>query len=76
METIISLYETNVHGVIRTIRAVLPSMKKQKSGHIINISSISGLNAPPFHAAYSSSKFAVEGLTESLAPELSQFNIK
>ena len=76
MTTVVNLYETNVHGVIRMIRAVLPSMKKQKSGHIINIGSIGGLIGIPFSAVYCSSKFALEGLSESLAPELAMFNIK
>ena len=76
MEKITKLYDTNVHGVIRVIRAVLPSMKKQESGHIINISSTGGLFGVPFNAVYCSSKFAVEGLAESLASELSNFNIQ
>ena len=75
-KTIQSTFDTNVNGVIRTIRAVLPSMKKEKKGHIINVSSVGGLNGVPFNAVYSSTKFAVEGLTEALAQELAQFNIK
>ena len=51
-------------------------MKKEKKGHIINVSSVGGLNGVPFNAVYSSTKFAVEGLSESLAAELSQFNVK
>ena len=74
-DTIANVYETNVYGVIHGIRAVLPLMKKQKSGHIITVSSIGGLFGVPFNAVYSSSKFAVFGLSESLAPELAQFNI-
>lgn len=74
-ETVMNTFETNVHGVIRTIRAVLPSMKKEKKGHIINVSSVGGLQGVPFNAVYCSTKFAVEGLSESLAPELAQFNI-
>ena len=75
-DTISNVYETNVYGVIHAIRAVLPSMKKQKSGHIITVSSVAGLRGVPMNAVYSSSKFAVFGLSESLAPELAQFNIK
>ena len=75
-ETIKNVYETNVYGVIHGIRAVLPSMKKQKSGHIITVSSVAGLVGVPMNAVYSSSKFAVFGLSESLSPELAQFNIK
>lgn len=51
-------------------------MKKEKKGHIINVSSVAGLTGTPFNAVYSSTKFAVEGLSESLAAELSQFNVK
>ena len=75
-DTITNVYETNVYGVIHAIRAVLPLMKKQKSGHIITISSIGGLFGCPMNAVYCSSKFAVYGLSESLAPELAQFKIK
>ena len=76
VETIRNVYETNVYGVIHGIRAVLPSMKKRKSGHIITVSSVAGLVGVPMSAVYSSSKFAVSGLSESLSPELAQFNIK
>ena len=75
-ETIANVYETNVYGVIHAIRAVLPSMKKHKSGRIITVSSVAGLFGVPLNAVYSSTKFAVYGLSESLAPELAQFNIK
>lgn len=76
MDAIMKVYETNVYGVIYGIRAVLPSMKKQKSGHIITVSSVAGLFGVPLSAVYSSTKFAVSGLSESLAPELAQFNIQ
>ena len=76
MKTIDLVYETNVHGIIRAIRAVLPSMKKEKKGRIINISSVGGLEGLPFNAVYCSSKFALEGLSECLAVELSKFNIQ
>ena len=76
IKTIELVYETNVHGTIRTIRAVLPSMKKERKGRIINISSTGGLDGCPFLAAYCSSKYAMEGLSECLAVELSKFNIQ
>ena len=76
MDTIKNVFETNVYGVIHAIRAVLPSMKKRKSGHIITVSSVAGLIGVPLNAVYSSTKFAVYGLSESLAPELAQFNIQ
>jgi NAD(P)-dependent dehydrogenase (short-subunit alcohol dehydrogenase family) len=57
----------NVMGVLRTIKAVLPAMRAQASGRVINISSVGGLVGQPFHEVYCGSKFAVEGITESLA---------
>jgi NAD(P)-dependent dehydrogenase (short-subunit alcohol dehydrogenase family) len=70
------VFETNVFGTMRVIQAVLPAMRKQRSGMIINISSIGGMVGLPFRGLYAASKFAVEGLTESLALELAPFNIK
>ncbi|MDP4290584.1 MAG: SDR family NAD(P)-dependent oxidoreductase, partial [Bacteroidota bacterium] len=67
---------TNVMGVVNTIQSVLPSMRKQQQGIIINISSIGGLMGLPFQGFYSASKFAIEGLSEALRMELKQFNIK
>ncbi|XP_046862004.1 uncharacterized oxidoreductase SSP0419-like isoform X2 [Xenia sp. Carnegie-2017] len=74
-ETITGLYETNVFGPLRIIRAVVPSMKKKKKGRIINVSSASGLHAFPFITVYSSTKCALEGITDSLAPEFAKFNV-
>src|SRR5215207_3504413 len=71
-----ALYETNVFGVIRVTQAVLPIMRKQGSGRIINISSGAGRIGYPGGSAYVSSKFALEGLSESMAYELEQFGIK
>ena len=68
--------DTNFYGVFMVIKAVLPVMRKQFSGTIINISSIGGLMGLPFQALYSSSKFAVEGLSEGLRMELKPYNIK
>lgn len=76
MDQIKNQFETNVFGVIRVIREVLPTMRQQKSGIIINISSISGLAGFPTQSAYCSTKFAVEGLSESLSFELEPFGIK
>ena len=76
MDEIKSLYETNVFGVIRVTQAVLPTMRKQGSGRIINISSGAGRIGYPGGSAYVSSKFALEGLTESMAFEVEQFGIK
>jgi NAD(P)-dependent dehydrogenase (short-subunit alcohol dehydrogenase family) len=69
-------YETNVFGLIRVTQAVLPIMREQKSGIIVNISSGAGLFGYPGGSAYVSSKFAIEGLSESISYELDQFGIK
>ena len=69
-------FETNFFGVIRATKAVIPTMRKQGSGTIVNISSLGGrIGLMPFLTAYHSSKFAVEGFTESLRQELAPFNI-
>jgi NAD(P)-dependent dehydrogenase (short-subunit alcohol dehydrogenase family) len=69
-------FETNFFGLIRGCKAVIPTMRKQESGTIVNISSLGGrIGLMPFLTAYHSSKFAVEGFTESLRQELAQFNI-
>ena len=69
-------FETNVFGVIRVTQAVLPIMRRQRSGTIVNISSIAGKIGFPLTSAYVSSKFALEGLSESMAYEIEQFGIK
>jgi NAD(P)-dependent dehydrogenase (short-subunit alcohol dehydrogenase family) len=69
-------FETNFFGVVRVTKAAIPPMRKQRSGTIINISSVGGrIGLTPFGTAYHASKFAVEGLTESLRHELVEFNI-
>jgi NAD(P)-dependent dehydrogenase (short-subunit alcohol dehydrogenase family) len=69
-------FETNVFGAIRVTQAVLPIMRKQRQGTIVNISSIAGRIGFPLTSAYVSSKFALEGLSESMAYELDQFGTK
>lgn len=69
-------FETNVFGVIRVTQAVLPIMRRQRCGTIVNISSIAGKIGFPLTSAYVSSKFALEGLSESMAYEIEQFGIK
>lgn len=64
------LYRTNVFGLLNVTRALLPSMRQRRSGHIINISSVAGYSAYAGFGVYSSTKFAVEGLTEALHIEL------
>ena len=76
IEEIKAQYETNLLGLIRTSQAVLPIMREQKSGTIVNISSGAGRVGLPGFSAYVSTKFAVEGLSESMAYELEPFGIK
>ena len=71
-----ALFETNFFGVFRVCKAVIPEMRKQKSGLIINIGSLAGLVPIPFQAFYSSSKYAIESLTETLRIELLPFGIR
>lgn len=68
--------ETNVFGSLWMIQAVLPIMREQKSGHIIQVSSIGGVMAFPSLSIYHATKWAVEGMCESLSQEVSQFGIK
>jgi NAD(P)-dependent dehydrogenase (short-subunit alcohol dehydrogenase family) len=68
-------FETNFFGIIRMVNAVLPSMRQRKRGHIVNVSSLSGLSPIPFLGMYSASKFALEGYTEALRHEVKPFNI-
>ncbi|MCW2786065.1 MAG: short chain dehydrogenase [Marmoricola sp.] len=71
-----ALFDTNYFSVVDAIQAVLPGMRAQGSGHIINISSMTGLVANPPNAFYSSTKFAMEALTEALSKEVATFGIK
>lgn len=68
-------YETNVFGVLNVLRAALPTLRAQKSGYILNVSSVVGLTAMPALSAYASSKFALEGISEALAAELKPMGI-
>ncbi|PVE21148.1 short-chain dehydrogenase/reductase [Microvirga sp. KLBC 81] len=70
-----ALYSTNVFGLFAVTRAVLPHMRRQRSGRILNFSSIGGYTSGPGFGVYCSTKFAVEGLTEALAAELSPLGI-
>lgn len=76
IEEIKNQYETNIFGYLRMIKAVLPIMRKQKSGMIINLSSINGLLSFPLWGVYSSSKYAIETLSEALSFEVYPFGIK
>jgi len=69
-------FATNFYGVVHLMHAALPVMRRQRSGHIINISSVAGVVGLKHCAAYAATKFAVEGLSLSVAVEVEQFGIK
>ncbi|XP_010283462.1 PREDICTED: estradiol 17-beta-dehydrogenase 1-like, partial [Phaethon lepturus] len=71
-----TIFDVNLFGAIRTIQAFLPAMKRRRAGRIIVSSSIGGRPGLPFNSVYCASKFAVEGLCESLAIVLQPFNIQ
>lgn len=71
-----TLFDTNVFGVLNVCRAAIPLMRPQRNGYIINITSIAAQMGLPYRGIYSSTKFAVEGFTESLSMEVSRFGIK
>jgi NAD(P)-dependent dehydrogenase (short-subunit alcohol dehydrogenase family) len=70
------LYDTNVFGVLNVVRAVLPIMRQQRAGYLINISSIDAHGAFPGWGVYGSTKFALEGISKGLAIELAPFGIQ
>ena len=70
------MFEINVFGLTRLTQAVLPHLRRQRSGHIVNFSSIGGLCAYPALGFYNATKFAVEGLSEALAKEVAPLGIK
>ena len=74
-EEIRALYETNVFGLLNVTRAVLPVMRKQGGGHVMNISSVGGYSAYAGWGVYGSTKFAVEGLSEAMSMELAPLGI-
>lgn len=76
IEEIKAQFETNLFGIVRVMQAVLPTMRKQKEGLIVNVSSIAGRIGFPVTPAYISTKFALEGLSESMRYELEPFGIQ
>ena len=76
MSEVRAQFETNVFGAVAVIQAVLPSMRRRRSGHIINITSMGGIVTFPGLGIYHGSKFALEGITEALGKEVSDFGIK
>lgn len=75
MDEIKKQYEVNVFGTMKVAQAVLPIMREQGEGIVVNISSFGGIIGLPFGTPYNSSKFAVEGFSEALANEVSRLNI-
>ncbi|KAJ5295688.1 hypothetical protein N7508_010509 [Penicillium antarcticum] len=69
-------FNTNVYGPVRVLKGALPFMRARKSGTIVNISSSAGVDGLPACAMYAGTKFALEGMSESLARELAPFNIR
>ena len=76
MEEIKAYFETNFFGAIRVMQAVIPIMRKQRRGKIVNITSMGGRIAVPLDSIYHGTKFALEGLPESVQYELEPFGIK
>ena len=76
IEKVQQMFDVNVFGVLRMIRAVAPQMRKQRAGRIINISSIAGKLSTPVNGTYSATKFAVEALSDALRVELAPFGIQ
>jgi len=75
-EEVERVFATNVFGLLTVTRAVLPQMRRQRSGHVINISSLGGYASYPGWGIYGATKFAVEGITEALAAEVAPLGIQ
>ncbi len=71
-----AMFDTNVLGILRTSKAVLPHMRAQRSGRIVNVSSVLGFLPAPYMGLYSASKHAVEGMSETMDHEVRQFGIR
>lgn len=75
VEEVQNLYSTNIFGVLRICKQVIPAMRKQGKGTIVNMSSLGGLLAVPYMSAYTSAKFALEAMSEALYLEMKPHNI-
>ena len=71
-----TLFDTNLFGILRMVKAVLPHMREQRSGRIVNVSSVLGFLPAPYMALYAASKHAVEGLSETLDHEVRPFGVR
>lgn len=71
-----TIFDTNLLGLLRTTKAVLPQMREQRAGRIVNVSSVLGFLPAPYMGLYSASKHAVEGLSETLDHEVRQFGVR
>lgn len=69
-------FETNVFGVLNVTRAALPQLRRQRSGHFVQMSSVGGVRANPGHGIYAATKFALEGMSEGLAKEVAHLGIR
>lgn len=76
MQTVRSIFDTNVLGMLEMCQQVVPHMARQGSGKIVNISSVKGIIAVPFDSIYSASKFAVIGMSDAMRLELAPLGIK
>ncbi|MFD5081940.1 oxidoreductase [Kitasatospora sp. NPDC058201] len=71
-----ALFDVNVFGVLNTLRATLPTLRAQRSGHVLNISSVAGFATAPATGLYGASKFALEGISEALHGELAPLGVR
>lgn len=76
LDDLLRQFDVNVFGAVAMIKAVLPQMRERRTGHIVNVTSMAGLAALPGIAYYCGSKFALEGISESLAQEVASFGIQ
>ncbi len=76
LEVVREIFETNYFGTVSVLRAVTPVMRKQRSGRIVNVGSLAGKVVMGCHAHYSASKWAMEGMSEALAFEMAEFNVR